>query len=227
MGVRLVDVGSFVTPNDKIGTFIQVDKVYAEFNVIEKDVPKIALKQKVDIFVDAYPAKSLNGQVDRIAPIIEGRSRTQTVKVELSNKDGALKPGMFIRGLIYTYEKKEALVVPSSSLKKKEADYFVYVVHKEELKQPKEEPKKEEPKKGGFTLFGMKGMGKKEEPKKEEKPTELGSVEARKIKVGYMTQDLVEVQEGLKEEELVVVEVQEEFKDKAKVEIMETQESIF
>lgn len=227
LGSRTMDVGSYVTPNDKVGVFIDIDKVYAEFNVIEKDVPKLALRQKVDVSVDAFPAKSFNGQIDRIAPIIEGRSRTQTIKVELANKDGSLKPGMFARALIYTYEKKDALVIPSSSLKKKEADYFVYVVHKEELKQPKEEPKKaEEPKKKG--PFPFKGKEKKkEEEAPKEKPMETGAVEVRNIKVGYMTQDLVEVQEGLKEEELVVVEVQEEFKDKAKVEIMEVQESAF
>jgi len=233
LGSRIMDVGSYVTPNDKIGIFIDIDKVYAEFNVIEKDVPKMALRQKVDVSVDAFPAKSFSGQIDRIAPVIEGRSRTQTIKVELANKDGSLKPGMFARALIYTYEKKEALVIPSSALKKKEADYFVYVVHKEELKQPKEEPKKaEEQQKRGLFPF-LKGTGQKKEaesPKAEapkEKPMETGTVEIRKIKVGYMTQDLVEVQEGLKEDELVVVEVQEEFKDKAKVEIMEVQESAF
>ncbi len=230
LGSRIFDVGNFVTPNDKIGTFVDISRVYAEFNIIEKDVPKIALRQKADVFVDAYPAKTLSGQIDRIAPVIEGRSRTQNVKVELTNKDGALKPGMFARALIYTYEKKDTLVVPSSALKKKEADYLVYVVHKEEAKPAKEEAKKEDNKLWD-RLFKKRDRKKEGPSGKEdaakEKPNETGTVEVRKIKLGYMTQDLVEVQDGLKEDELVVVEVQEEFKDKAKVEIMETQESIF
>jgi hypothetical protein len=41
-----------------------------------------------------------------------------------------------------------------------------------------------------------------------------------------MTQDLIEVEEGLKEDDLVVIESQEDFKDKAAVEIMETQEGL-
>jgi hypothetical protein len=41
-----------------------------------------------------------------------------------------------------------------------------------------------------------------------------------------MTQDLVEVEEGLQEDELIVVEIQEELKDKARVEIMEVQEGL-
>ena len=134
MGPRLKDAGSFVTPNetgDRIGIFISADKVYAEFNIIEKDIPKIALGQKVEVFVDAYPGKSFTGSIDRISPVIEGRSRTETVKVEIDNKEGILKPGMFARSLISTYEKKDVLVVPASALKKKEAEYLVYVIHKE------------------------------------------------------------------------------------------------
>jgi len=219
MGSRVLDVGNFVTPNDRIGVFIDISKVYADFNVIEKDMAKIALKQKVDVFVDAYPNKSFNGKIDRIAPIVEGRSRTQNIKVELDNKDGLLKPGMFTRALIYTYEKKDALVIPTSSLKKQEEQYLVYVVHKEEQKEAQSaEPAKKE----------------KEAPKKAEQPEqpaaapqELGTIEVRPIKVGYMTQDMVEVEEGLSEEELIVVEVYEEYKDKAKVEIMEVQEGLF
>jgi hypothetical protein len=41
-----------------------------------------------------------------------------------------------------------------------------------------------------------------------------------------MTQDLVEVDDGLQEEDLVVTEIQEDFKDKSKVEISEVQEGL-
>ena len=173
--------------------------------------------------------------MDRISPIIEGRSRTENIKVEIDNKEELLKPGMFIRGMIATYEKKEALVIPSSGLKKKEADYFIFIVHKEEPKKEAEEAPKAAPKpKKGLDLFKM---GKKEEPKPEpqaqpqakpkEKEIEYGQTELRQVKMGYMTQDVVEIDEGLKEDELIIVDIQEEIKDKARVEISEVQEGLF
>lgn len=229
LGSRGMDVGSYYTPNEtgqKIGVFVDIAKVYAEFNIIEKDVPKVALGQKAEVFVDAYPNKSFNGVVDRIAPIIEGRSRTETIKIELDNKDGLLKPGMFTRALIATYEKKDVIVIPSSGLKKKENDYFVYLINKEE---PREDvaKTKEKPKNDFWAGFGKKK--EKEAPKPQgptEKAPEYGTIEIRKVKLGYMTQDLVEVEEGLKEDELIVIEIQEEFKDKAKVEVSEVQEGL-
>ncbi len=226
LGTKLMDPGSYAAPNDRVGTFISIDKVYASFSIVEKDVPKIALGQKVEVFVDSYPNKSFSGTIDRIAPIIEGRSRTEEVKIEIDNKDGLLKPGMFVRGLIATYEKKDALVIPSSGLKKKEADYFVYAIHKDEPKKEDAEPKKEEKPKKGWSLFKPK---KKEDPEKaasKEKENEFGAVELRKIKLGYMTQDLVEVAEGLKEDEFIALEIQEEMKDKSRVEITEVQEGL-
>ena len=226
LGSRLMDVGNYVTPNDKAGGFVDINKVYAEFNIIEKDVPKIALGQKAEAFVDAYPSRSFSGAIDRISPIIEGRSRTENIKIELDNKDGVLKPGMFVRALIATYEKKEAIVIPSSGLKKKESEYFVYVIHKEE---PKVEPPSEKagvkPKKRMWP-FGKKKKEEEPKPELKEKEPEFGIVEVRPIKLGYMTQDLVEVAEGLKEDEVMIIEVQEEFKDKAKVEITEVQEGL-
>ncbi len=234
MGPKTRDVGSYFNPSetgDKVGLFINADKVYAEFNIIEKDVPKISLGQRVEVFVDAYPGKSFAGAIDRVSPVIEGRSRTQTIKVELDNKEGILKPGMFVRALISTYEKKDALVIPASSLKKKENEYLAYVIHKEEAKRMAEAVlTKDKIKDKG--LFGIFGGKKKEEPKPQaqtgpkEKAAEYGTIEVRKIVPGYMSEDLVEVDKGIQEDELVVVEVQEEFKDKAKVEIAEVQEGI-
>jgi len=230
LGARSLDAGSYVTPNDKVGVFVNAEKVYAEFNIIEKDVPKIALGQKAEVYADAYPNKSFSGSIDRIAPIIEGRSRTEVTKVELDNKENLLKPGMFVRALIATYEKKDAIVVPASALKKKESEYFVYVVHKEE---PKQEVKEKKP--AEKSIFNLGAIFKKKDAKKEEsaksqakeKEAEYGTIEVRKLKLGYMTQDLVEIAEGLKEDEIIVVEVSEEFKDKTRVEVAEMQEGLF
>ncbi len=215
LGSRVMDPGSYVTPNDKAGVFVDIDKVYAEFNIIEKDIPKVAMGQKTEVFADAYPTKTFNGSIDRISPIIEGRSRTENVKVELDNKEGLLKPGMFIRASIATYDKKDVIVIPLSALKKKENEYLAYVVEKQAVDK-------------GERVSGLAGerVSKKGAEKAVEKAPEFGIVTVTKVKPGYMTQDLVEIDEGLNEDDLVITEIQEEFKDKARVEIAETQEGL-
>ena len=208
LGSRDMDVGSYVTPNDTVGVFVNISNVYAEFNVIEKDSPKLKLGQKTEIFVDAYPTKTFKGTLDSVSPIVEGRTRTQSIKIELKNPQRELKPGMFVRALISSYENDNALIIPTSAFKKKDADHFVYVVHKEE----KPEVTEGEP---------------EEEAEDDKEPVlETGVVEVRKIEIAYLTQDVAEVA-GIEEGELIIVEAFQEFKSKERVEISEVQETIF
>ena len=132
LGAKDIQAGAYITPQDKIGTFVDFREVYAAFDVIEEDSSKVKLGQNVDIFVDAYPGSSYRGRIDMVAPMIKGRTRTQGIRVELANDDDEFRPGMFARGIINTYEKPDALIIPASSFKKEENKFFVYVVHPEE-----------------------------------------------------------------------------------------------
>ncbi len=219
-----LDKGSVVTPQDRIGTFIDLKDVYVEFGIIEKDIAKVKEGQNVEVTVDSYPDQIFKGQVESVSPIVEGRSRTMKIKSKISNPDEKLKPGMFGRVNVLVYEKEQALVIPSSSFKKKDNQYLVYIVHPEEPKPEQvlqESPKNKKQKKNQ--------KSKKESPVEvpEEPKLTFGTVEIRQIEVAYATPDAIEVKEGLEEGDLVIVEVEQEFQDKMKVEISETQEGIF
>ncbi len=231
MGSVNVDRGLFVTPQDTVGSFVDLKDVYVEFGVIEKDIAKVKEGQNTEVSVEAYPDQIFKGQVESVAPVVEGRSRTVKVRAKISNPDEKIKPGMFGRVNVLVYEKEQALVIPSSSFKKKDDQYFVYLVHPEETAP---EEIKEEPKRGLF--FGGKKKSKIKKQMKapeeiealpEEPKTVQGTLEVRPIEIQYATPDAIEIKEGLDEGDLVVVDVEQELQDKAKVEITETQEGIF
>ena len=223
LGSLGVDKGSYVSPQDKIGTFVDIKDVYVDFGIIEKDMAKVKEGQNVEVTVESYPDQIFKGQVDSVSPLVEERSRTVKIRSKISNTDERIKPGMFGRVNVLVYEKEQALVIPSSSFKKKEDQYFVYLVHAEEpstREEPIEEPKaKKKDKK-------QKGLPPPQESPEEPGPT-FGTVEIRNIEVSYTTPDAIEVKEGLEEGDLVIVDVEQEFQDKAKVEVTETQEGIF
>ncbi|MFH1798182.1 MAG: efflux RND transporter periplasmic adaptor subunit [Candidatus Omnitrophota bacterium] len=206
LGSKDLDTGVFVTSQDKIGTFVDFSEVYAVFDIIEEDSSKLAIGQNTEIFLDAYPGASYTGTVDMISPMIEGRTRTQKVKIELDNKEGKLKPGMFARAIINTYEKKDALVIPSSAFKKQENKYFVYVVHPEEKTEDKIVQQEDQAQPAG---------------------AEMGVIEERGVEIAYLTHDVAEIGSGLEENEMIIRELHREFKDKDKVEITEIQETMF
>jgi multidrug efflux pump subunit AcrA (membrane-fusion protein) len=137
---------------------------------------------------------------------------------------------MFVRALISTYEKKDDIVIPASAIKRKENETFVYVVTKEGPRAKPAETAVRKKAAAGRPWWDF-GKTKKKEDAQDvlepvEKLPEYGTVEVRKVEPGYTTQDLIEVREGLKEDELIIVEAQEDFKDKSRVEISEVQEGL-
>ena len=225
VGSLQVDKGSLVSPQDKVATFVDLKDVFVDFGVIEKDVAKVREGQNVEVVVDSFPDQVFKGQVESVSPIVEGRSRTLEVRSKISNADEKMKPGMFARVNVLVYEKEQALVIPSSSFKKKEDQYFVYVVHADESKPA---PSPEDLSGKNLKQKANKRKGSQELPAPVEEPkAAFGTVEVRTIEVAYATPDAIEVKEGLEEGDLVIVDVEQDLQDKAKVEITETQEGIF
>ena len=128
MGTRKVEEGELVDPSDVVATFLDISNVFCEVGIIERDIGKVKIKQKVKIIIEAIPQKVFEGTVDSVSPMIEGRSRTQTVRILIPNKDYIIKPGMFARAEITTFERKNAIVIPKKALKKTEQGYVVFEV---------------------------------------------------------------------------------------------------
>lgn len=218
MGSLEFDRGALVSPQDKIGTFVDVKDVYVEFGIIEKDIKKIKEGQNAEITLESYPDEIFKGQVESVSPIVENRSRTLRVRSKISNVDEKIKSGMFARVNVLVYEKDEALVIPSSSFKKKDDQYFVYLVHEDE--KPAAPPPVEKSKK-------KSKKSESAQPTPPEDNAVFGSVEIRPIEIEYATPDAIEIKEGLEDGDLVVVDTEQDIQDKGKVEITETQEGIF
>jgi len=131
LGSRDAEAGEFVTPNNKIATLYDIVQVFVELGIVERDIDKIALGQRVKVMVDSYPGTVFTGTTDNVFPVIEGKSRTLTVRVGIQNPDALLLPGMFARAMITVAEFQGAIVVPSISLDKTDEGYKVFVVNQD------------------------------------------------------------------------------------------------
>ncbi len=207
IGSVSAEKGANVTPQDKVAVFVDFKDVFVEFGVIEKEISKLKEGQNIELALDAFPDEIFKGQVDSLSPIVEGRTRTMKVRAKIANPDEKIKPGMFGRVAVLVYEKDDAFVVPSGCFKKKDDQYYVFVIH------PDEEPGAGYEEETAAEAPGGQGTG--------------GTVEIRNIEIQYATPDSIEIKEGLEEGELVAVDVEQDLQDKAKVEITETQEGIF
>jgi len=128
IGDKTVEVGEFITPNVKVATLVNLENVIVELGIIEKEIDRVFLGQKVTVNVDTYPGIDFTGVVSNISPLIAGKSKTLTVKANLDNPGGLLLPGMFARIKISIFEKEDALLIPSDSLDRSTGEFRVFVV---------------------------------------------------------------------------------------------------
>lgn len=128
IGDKNAEVGEFITPNVKVATLVSLETVVVELGIIEKEIDRIFLGQKVTVNVDTYPGIDFTGRVSNISPLIAGKSKTLSVKANLDNPGGLLLPGMFARIKISIFEKENALLIPSDSLDRSTGEFRVFVV---------------------------------------------------------------------------------------------------
>ncbi|MHC4498183.1 MAG: efflux RND transporter periplasmic adaptor subunit [Planctomycetota bacterium] len=56
--------------------------------------------QQVEFKAEAYPGESFKGKISFIDPVLDPRTRTVKLRVNVENPDGRLKPGMFVRAIV-------------------------------------------------------------------------------------------------------------------------------
>lgn len=117
-----VVVGNFVKKGDKVDTIssmyaiADLSKLWANFDVYEKDIADIKLGQKVLAHSLAYPEKAFEGEVVFISPRVDETSHTIKIRAVIDNKDAILKLGMFVSGDIISEGKGEYLSVPAHAV---------------------------------------------------------------------------------------------------------------
>lgn len=135
MGPREVEEGEFVTPQDKVGVLFEIDEVFVEVGIVERDISKVKKGQTATIFVDAHPNTPFEGTIDSVFPVVEGKSRTLTAKIKVANPDWLLFPGMFSRAEILVVELHDALIIPVTCLIPTGNTTFLPVIPTQSLKK--------------------------------------------------------------------------------------------
>jgi membrane fusion protein, multidrug efflux system len=84
-----------------------------------------------DIGLDAYPGEVFQARVSEINPVMDTNTRTLSVKLRLTEKDGRIRPGMFATINLITRESSDTLSVPSRAIFNYYGDDAVYVITSE------------------------------------------------------------------------------------------------
>lgn len=114
---KQISDGDYVKEGSKLFEIIDLTNVWVMFEAYESDLPWIKEGNTVEFSVKSVPGELYKAKVRYIDPVIDKNTRVAYVRVELSNKNGKLKPGMFANGTLKsgTTNSKE-LLIPKSAL---------------------------------------------------------------------------------------------------------------
>ncbi len=116
IGIRQVDVGDYIAAGTPIATLQDLSTLYVDFFLAEQHVPLLALGQKVQLRVAAYPDERFEGVISALNPKVETTTRNVQVRAELANPDGRLLPGMFADLQVLLPTETAQVVVPETAV---------------------------------------------------------------------------------------------------------------
>lgn len=169
-------------PGTVLLTISDMSKVEAELEVDEASIPNVKLDQKAQVRIDAYPNQVFDAVVTEVggSPLLKVSQNEATkfkVKVQLQNPPLTIKPGLSAQAEIFTGSRENAVAIPLQALVMKE------IKPKEGQKAVSGAPKEEE---GVYLL-------------------EDGKARFQAVKTGLLGELNVEVTDGLKGGETIVI----------------------
>ncbi len=123
-------LGAFVDPTTELLTIIDPTRLWVDAEIYEKDLAKVKVGQGVKIAVPAHPDALFDGRISYIGDVVSDETHTITVRAEVDNEDGRLKPGMFADVCVLLNGAEQALAVPTAAVLE-EADRKIVFVERD------------------------------------------------------------------------------------------------
>jgi membrane fusion protein (multidrug efflux system) len=147
IGRSIVSVGSLIDPGgDPLARLVELDPMYVSINVSERALINIKKKQlelglkedelpniEVQLRLPNNEMYAKKGKLDFVDNVVDTSTATVHVRAKFPNPDELLIPGMFVRVLVGTEDKTEALMIPEQSIQEDQAGKFVMIVDSENV----------------------------------------------------------------------------------------------
>lgn len=130
IGKRMIEPGMSIIPGNPVLQLVKIEKVKVSIPIPENEITGIAKGQKVQVRVLAIGDQSFEGEVKEMGVLSNPLSHTYTVKVELNNPGGTLKPGMVCEAAISNPTMANRIVVPLSAVQQNSnGEKYVFVAN--------------------------------------------------------------------------------------------------
>lgn len=116
---RQVTEGQYVETGDVLYRVADLSTLWVQLDAHGSDLGNLEVGDPVTLGIPAMPELSLHGRVRFVEPTVDPQTRVAEVRVEVPNRKGVLRPGMYVEAVVETRKEssqERIFVVPESAV---------------------------------------------------------------------------------------------------------------
>ena len=118
--------GEAVTPDSQAFVVADLETVWIDLSVYQRDLTRIRSEQAARIFA-GHDLPEAKGVVSYVTPVVDEATRTATARIVLDNPDGFWRPGMFATAQVTVERSEVEIAVPVTALHSLDGETVVFV----------------------------------------------------------------------------------------------------
>jgi len=129
-GIITVNPGAYLNSGTTIVTVQQLDPIFVDFHLPQRNLADLKVGQKVTLKLDAFKGKTFEGTLTAISPKVDNDTRNVQVEASVPNPDRILTPGMFADVSVDVGSEERHLTLPQTAVVYNPYGETVYLVKK-------------------------------------------------------------------------------------------------
>jgi RND family efflux transporter MFP subunit len=116
IGRRDAEIGMVVDSGSILFVMGELDELVAEVPLTEALLAAVDVGTPVTVDAATLGGRPIRAEISRISPFLEASSFSTTAEIDLDNREGRLRSGMFVRVEVHHGETESATLVPVSAV---------------------------------------------------------------------------------------------------------------
>ena len=110
--------GMYFETGDMLFTIADLSGVWLYLDIYEYDLPWVRYGQDIEVITESYPGDVFHGTVVFIDPFLNEVTRSVKVRINMDNREGKLKPGMYVNARLKVKLGSEGVSIDSKIMGK-------------------------------------------------------------------------------------------------------------
>src|SRR5262249_41292902 len=138
LGIRRVNLGQYLSAGDALVTLQSLNPIYVNFAVPQQSIAQMRTGRNVRITTHNLAGIEFGGRITPPHPAVDESTRNVQVQATLANRDGKLRPGMFVQAEVLVGATGTVVSLPASAISYAPFGNSVFVVA--DMKDPSGKP---------------------------------------------------------------------------------------